>query len=466
MANDVNDNDRRVRYIATSGQTVFDIDFSMDDLSTDDVAVFVNGAEISAYTVDLDDLTVTLDSGASEDDIVVVEGAIVIDRESTFPRSGDLRSAALNEEARKTIFILQEAARNISRALILNKSESDSVSTILPLLAEGKALIWGAAGLENSTFNLSDLESVYGSVVAAQGEVEDDLATVTVYTDTVITLAEQVAAYASAVSAALDAATIGPSTPNNQIFVDGVDFTAGVSTTITVTETEIPVNIDTLTVFIDGLAYARDNFTYNSTTGVIDFGGALGGGVSKIEVQWWTSLVIGVPGDASITWTQHAGTATADRLAGWNGSGNPALISVLDEDNMSSDDEDAVPSQQSVKAYVDAVSTELEARVSVTKASDVAASSDTTYTFDYSDGAWQKVTVSSDCTFAFTFPASKVNSFILEIVNGGAHTITWPGALKWAGGAAPDLTTSGTDHLCFYTDGTTVYASVIGEDVQ
>lgn len=49
-------------------------------------------------------------------------------------------------------------------------------------------------------------------------------------------------------------------------------------------------------------------------------------------------------------------------------------------------------------------------------------------------------------------------SFILELTNGGSATVTWWSGVKWAGGTAPTLTTSGVDVLGFYThDGGTTW---------
>ena len=109
----------------------------------------------------------------------------------------------------------------------------------------------------------------------------------------------------------------------------------------------------------------------------------------------------------------------------------------------------------------------IDHRAGVTQQSSLAASANVTYTHVYTSGPWKKITVSSNCTFAFTFPAGEVVSMILEIVNGGAYTITWPATLKTANGDIPTLTASGTDHVTVYQDGNNnIYASVIAADVQ
>ena len=60
------------------------------------------------------------------------------------------------------------------------------------------------------------------------------------------------------------------------------------------------------------------------------------------------------------------------------------------------------------------------------------------------------------------------NSFILELVNAGAFTITWFSGIKWADGLAPILTASGVDVLGFYSydGGVTWKGLVLGNDMK
>ena len=60
------------------------------------------------------------------------------------------------------------------------------------------------------------------------------------------------------------------------------------------------------------------------------------------------------------------------------------------------------------------------------------------------------------------------NSFILELVNAGAFTITWFSGIKWAEGIAPILTASGVDVLGFYSydGGVTWKGLVLGNDMK
>lgn len=72
-------------------------------------------------------------------------------------------------------------------------------------------------------------------------------------------------------------------------------------------------------------------------------------------------------------------------------------------------------------------------------------------------------TISGATTFTVSgTPASgTVASFILELTNPGANVTFWSG-VKWAGGTAPTLTTTGTDVLGFYThDGGTTWRGLV-----
>jgi len=75
-------------------------------------------------------------------------------------------------------------------------------------------------------------------------------------------------------------------------------------------------------------------------------------------------------------------------------------------------------------------------------------------TFDLSAADFQFGTVTGDLTsVSFSnWPASgKVEWCEVELTNGGAHDITWPGAVTWDGGSAPTLQSSGVDVLTFYS---------------
>lgn len=72
---------------------------------------------------------------------------------------------------------------------------------------------------------------------------------------------------------------------------------------------------------------------------------------------------------------------------------------------------------------------------------------------DCAVGSYFIKTASGALTWTVTnVPASGAFSFLLELTNGGTGTQTWFSGIKWPGGTAPTLTTSGVDVLGFITD--------------
>ena len=75
----------------------------------------------------------------------------------------------------------------------------------------------------------------------------------------------------------------------------------------------------------------------------------------------------------------------------------------------------------------------------------------------------------STTTFTFSNPPTTgtAGSFTLILTNGGSQTVNWPGAVDWAGGTAPTLTTAGVDVITFTTidAGTIWYGFASGLDM-
>jgi len=93
-----------------------------------------------------------------------------------------------------------------------------------------------------------------------------------------------------------------------------------------------------------------------------------------------------------------------------------------------------------------------------------------TRTFDLTVANFFTATVDQASTFTFSNPPASgdFGSFVIELTNGGAFTVTWPAAVDWPGGAAPTLTASGKDQLVFTTRdaGTTWFGFVAGLDIK
>ena len=86
---------------------------------------------------------------------------------------------------------------------------------------------------------------------------------------------------------------------------------------------------------------------------------------------------------------------------------------------------------------------------------------DGTTTIDWKLGNKYKHTFGTQNeTFIFTAPSNPCNILLVLIQDGtGSRTVTWPATVKWPGGSAPTLTTtgSGIDIVSFYWDGTNYF---------
>jgi len=83
------------------------------------------------------------------------------------------------------------------------------------------------------------------------------------------------------------------------------------------------------------------------------------------------------------------------------------------------------------------------------------------FSVDFSTDQKQKCTLTEN-TITLTLDTTevKVGNYLLKIVNGGLATLTWAsetGSVYWSGGTEPSLTSSGTDIVAFYFDGTNWY---------
>lgn len=89
---------------------------------------------------------------------------------------------------------------------------------------------------------------------------------------------------------------------------------------------------------------------------------------------------------------------------------------------------------------------------------------------DLSQGNFFTKTISTATTFTVSnVPASGTAiSFILDATNAGSAAITWFSGVKWAGGTAPTLTTTGRDILGFFTydNGSTWNGLVLAKDIK
>jgi hypothetical protein len=91
------------------------------------------------------------------------------------------------------------------------------------------------------------------------------------------------------------------------------------------------------------------------------------------------------------------------------------------------------------------------------------------FTLDFQSFQFIRFSITANSTISgFTWPASgsgRIIRRIVEVVNAGSFTLTWPTASKWPAGVKPVQTLNGTDvYILFTTDGgTTVFGNVVGQ---
>ena len=94
--------------------------------------------------------------------------------------------------------------------------------------------------------------------------------------------------------------------------------------------------------------------------------------------------------------------------------------------------------------------------------------SGTNFNINFNNGDYFKLTATGTSAITVNnFPNNKVAAVILECVNFGGKTITWPTGIKWASGTAPTLTSTGIDIISIIKDKNNVYRGfILGKDVK
>jgi len=82
------------------------------------------------------------------------------------------------------------------------------------------------------------------------------------------------------------------------------------------------------------------------------------------------------------------------------------------------------------------------------------------FTVAWPTGSKHTLTLTANATLTFTAPVGGCN-LLLRLVQDatGTRTVTWPATVKWAGAAAPTLSTAANavDIIAFYWNGTNYY---------
>ena len=129
----ISDNSPRISYTATSGQTAFTVPFEFFDDT--DLNVYINDVLqtlTTHYTVtggDGSTGSITLVTGATLNDIVVITRDVTLERVTDFPTSGPFQVASLNTELDKVVAMIADMKDLADRGLRL--SDSDTSATLV-----------------------------------------------------------------------------------------------------------------------------------------------------------------------------------------------------------------------------------------------------------------------------------------------------------------------------------------------
>ena len=177
MTINIGNNNPRVSYTATSGQTVFTIPF--DFFEESDISVYINGTEktvVTHYSVDVDNdgnflETITLVDGASSGDKIAIVRDVSLQRTTDFTAGAAINRDALNEQLDIITAQIADIDDRVSRAIQLNDHEVAS-SITLPAKDDRKGKVLGfneTTGDVQSGPTFSDIQSL--------GDISADIAT-------------------------------------------------------------------------------------------------------------------------------------------------------------------------------------------------------------------------------------------------------------------------------------------------
>ena len=230
---------------------------------------------------------------------------------------------------------------------------------------------------------------------------------------------------------------------------------------------------------------------YNGVDGLSAYKVAANNGFVGTEAEWLTSLdgQDGIDGK-SITTVTFTSTTDASGLPAQSGSIDTYTISYSDATtntydiyngtdvtNVSVIDDTQITLTNAWSASK--ISSDLDLKLglsggtmtgAITAIRETQISLGVSSAIDLSLGNLFTKSINSSTTFSVLncLSSGTSNSFILELVNAGAFTITWFSGIKWAEGLAPILTASGVDVLGFYSydGGVTWKGLVLGNDMK
>jgi hypothetical protein len=285
---------RRVVYSGSAGTGPYA--FSFEVLVSSDIVVYFNSTSLTLTT----DYTVTINANGTgsvtivtgtnvpttpdANDTIIIVGARDIERTTDFVTAGDLLATSLNEQLDGLTIFDQQIAEEQKRSLmapVYDPAHADDGGTLdmtLPAKADrlGKSLVFNATtGNPEAGPTSTDIANAQTNATAAAASA-------------VAAAGSETAAGVSETNAAASAVTAASySSPVTDLFTAGVDFTAGSSTTITLSGSGL--SEDAVMITFDGVVQHHDQYSISGTT--VTFTSAIPVGVGFVEAQYATRSV-------------------------------------------------------------------------------------------------------------------------------------------------------------------------------
>lgn len=226
-------------------------------------------------------------------------------------------------------------------------------------------------------------------------------------------------------------------------FADGVDYTAGTTTQLTLSVS--PGNENNVQIYFDGVAQHHD--TYSVSGAVVTFSAAIPIGTNDVEAVTGTTLGIGVPADNSVT------------SAKLHSSVISGLSSATPEDTDEIMFSDAGTPKRSTVANLRSVNKGSVNEYTKSQNFDATTLTDgATINWDAESNQVCSVTLAGNRTLANPTNTKDGATYIVIVKQDatGSRTLSYGSNYKWPGGTAPTLTTdaNAVDVLTFVCDGT------------
>ena len=210
-------------------------------------------------------------------------------------------------------------------------------------------------------------------------------------------------------------------------FAAGAGFTAGSSTTVTLTAT--PGTENALIVMMDGVTQHHNTFSVSGTT--LTFDTAIPSGVSNIEVQYYIRSILSAPTDGSVVSSSlGSGAVTAGKIGTGGVSANTQLATGVVTAHATASDIAKTDVQQSFS---------VAQRGSI---SDQGVKAAGTVTLDLNTANYYSFTVNGNITLANPSNTTAGQAGALFMTANGSYTTSFGSHWRFPTGTAPTMSTS------------------------